>query len=145
MDNFFAAQPLLVARIQQEVDVPFVLTAAEAALIEEQQQKTPAIYIVYAGGEPVGEPGRSEQGEVTVFRQRWAAVVAVRNVENTATGEGIREEAGPLIVQTYRALSGWRPAAGFNPLILVGDVQAAYSDAGFGYFQLTFDTHYALA
>lgn len=144
MEDFFAAEPLLVARIQQEVSVPFVLTASEAALVEERQQKTPAVYIVYAGGDPEGDPGRSEHGDVTVFRQRWAAVVAVRNVENTVTGEGIRDEAGPLIVQTYRALAGWRPRAGFNPLIMAGDVQAAYSEAGFGYFQLMFETNYVL-
>jgi hypothetical protein len=144
MEDFFAAEPLLVARIKDQVDVRFVLTASQAALVDEQQQKTPAVYLLYAGGDPEGEPGRSERGDLTVFRQRWAAVVAVRNVENTASGQGIREEAGPLIVQTYRALAGWRPADGFNPLIMAGDVQAAYSEAGFGYFQLLFETNYVL-
>lgn len=133
--DYLAAEPLLVARLESELDASVaVKTAEELAGLDELSQKTEAVYVIYDGDSPGGNAG---DGSRAVMKQRWMTVVAVRN-RNTLDGEKARRKAGELMAAVNTALAGYKLGQGFLPIIRVGATPPGYSDT-YGYFPIAFE------
>lgn len=146
--SFLDPEQLICARLLQRVQqldeaeawptrVPKVLTAADAANVEEQSQLAPAYYVVLESYAPTQEVGR---GGVQQIEQQWVIYVVVRNAQGHASGQGVRDDAKQMIDVVLAALCGWRPSAEFTPLLMGTDTGPIYSDAGYGYFPVRFST-----
>lgn len=147
--SFFAPEQLIVERLEARVaeavaagtwgdrKVPKVLTAGDAAMIEERSQLAPALYVVLDGYAPVQEVAR---GSVQQVEQQWVVYATVRNAARAATGQGVRDDAAIMVDLVLKALCGWKPHADFGPLFMGSDKGPEYTDAGYGYFPIRFTT-----
>lgn len=139
MANYLEAEQLIKAKLETELasNSPkvHVKTAADIAGIEEDSQRTPAVYIVY-DGDTVGED--AGYGQSNIVKQRYMAVITVRNKSTIRSGEKTREDAGELLSQVISILSGWKPGNGYSELKRVDSIPPGYS-AGFGYFPVAFE------
>lgn len=111
-----------------------VLTAADLSGVSEGSQPTPAVHVVYGGGEikRLTPDGRAAQ-----MMQRWHVVVSVRNVHQVRSGGVAREDASALADAVLGALMGWRTNAASAPIMATTPLAPAYS-AGFFYLPLSF-------
>lgn len=136
MDNHLALEPLLIARLKEQVTgFRDVLGMADLAAMQEASQITPAAHVIYQGDTFPAKDGGGKHS--TLVEQTWLVVVAVRNVRDTIGGAAARVEAGELITQTLKALSNWRPEPELRPLVLVNPPKPGFN-AGFAYFPLAF-------
>lgn len=137
-DNFLALEPLLVARLVEQLAdmVPkvHVLTAVDLTAVTEATQLTPAIHVIY-NGHRIAET--NSQGTMARIEQTWLAVVAIRNVRKLANGEAARADAGLIASRAMRALMGFKPEPSSKPLVLVNGPASGFS-AGYQYLPLAF-------
>jgi hypothetical protein len=144
MDNFFAAQQAIVDRITARVpSFRIVSPRADLEQIEEAEQTTPAAYVVYAGYAVIEA---TSDGSMVTIEQRWTVVTACRNAATQRTGQAVREEAGPFMMDVLNALSGWQITPEHTPLLLTDAPQGGepgYSKV-FGYYPLQFKTQFTL-
>jgi hypothetical protein len=113
-----------------------VYTQAEYTSVPEANLVTPSVAVVYTGY----TPGPKAANSIQEIQFGWLVVVNVRNARNVASGQGVRDDASPLVETTLEALLGFRPIPKFKPLQLEPAPGAALTDAGFGYFPLAFST-----
>lgn len=135
MDDYLACGPLIIERLR--VMVPEFATVsgwADYASVSESAMPTPAAYVVYDGDVQGDSAGQGSAQRVT---QRWGVVIAVRNVSKAIPRDGIRKEAGPLMMAVLKALSGWQPDPEFRPLKRLEAPKPIYSGL-IGYFPLMF-------
>jgi len=135
----------LIAHIGDTVgSLKKVLGAADLAGVQERQQVTPAVHVIYQGDDvPTGQHDRGYFGSPQVVHQRWLVAVAVRNVRGIREGTAMREEAGPILAQVITALEAWQPPAPWRPMKRAPSPPPWYSN-GFGYFPLLFTTEVVL-
>lgn len=141
--DYLAAGPLIEQRIQDATNLQRVkgvgdLTAwldDEVEFTKQLSGKLPAAFVGY-DGELIGDMTGS--GSDYVVAQRWLVVLAVGNLRNADTHQGVVDAAGPLLMQLVQALSGWKPA-GFTELIRQAAPRPGYR-AGVGFFPLVFAT-----
>lgn len=130
-------EPLIVARLEERLaaltPAPGVLTAPDLAGVAEEQQKAPAVYVVY-GGHQISQ--EQAEGSIVELQQTWHTVVVVRNVRTVRTGADVRADAGPIMGAVFRALTGWRPSNDMRKLRPINSPRAGYSK-GYGYFPLS--------
>lgn len=107
-----------------------IQTAQQLADVEERQQLTPAVHVIYSGYTPTREVG---EGAVQEIETRWMIVVAVRS----ARRNGTTEKADPIFDGAIKALAGWKPGNGKRALKLA-PAPAAEHRAGFSYYPLMF-------
>lgn len=140
MENYLAIEGALIERLKAEVpDFDAVLGMADLASMQESGQPTPAAHIIYDGDTlPSGVNASAGKGAMQKVVQRWLVVVAVNNVRDTRGGTDTRADAGVLISQTLKALSGWQPLPGSRELVRVNAPKPGFN-AGFGYFPLAFE------
>lgn len=136
MNHHLGLEAMLIERLKCAVpEFRDVLGMADLAAMQESSQSTPAAHVIYQGD---SIPASSEKSQViTLVEQTWLVVVAVRNARDTRGGSGAREEAGVLITDTIKALSGWNPAPELRPLVRVNAPRPGFN-AGFAYFPLAF-------
>lgn len=139
MDDYLAAEPLIVARLESQVTGVKVLTAADLAGVKEAAQVTPAVHVLYGGDRLADSVGH---GIAQTWAQIWWVVVAVRNARNQGKGREARKAAGPYIAQVFQALTGWQMSStDHGPLKRVNPPGGpVYSPGGFAYFPLAFET-----
>lgn len=137
-DNFLALEPLLVARLAEQLadmnPKVHVLTAVDLSAVTEATQVTPAIHVIYQGHRITES---ASMGRMARVEQTWLAVVATRNMRQLATGDAARADAGRIVTRTYQALMGFKPAPASKPLRLVDGPHGGFS-AGFQYLPLAF-------
>jgi len=137
-DNFLALEPLLVARLAEQLadmnPKVHVLTAVDLAAVTEATQVTPAIHVIY-NGHRVTESDST--GRKVRVEQTWLAVVATRNMRQLANGEAARGDAGRIAARACLELMGFKPAMLSKPLRLVSGPNGGFS-AGFQYLPLAF-------
>lgn len=148
MSSFLAPEAALVTRLVEHIDLatwdeprkkPRVFTAADAANVEERSQMAPALYVVLDSYAPTqGQQG--SYGRVQQIEQQWVVYAVVRNARSHDRAQGVRDDAAALVDLVIGALCGWAPSADFNPFRMMPDSGPIYSDAGFGYFPLRFET-----
>lgn len=142
-----ALEDALVARLKArlvdapELSAPLVLEVyghQDYADVPEVNMVTPSIAVVYTGYTPGDRADKS--GTIQSIAFGWTIVVNVASAQQSARGDGVRDEASPIFDAVLAALLGWRPLKGFQPLLLEPAPGAAVSDAGFGYYPLAFST-----
>lgn len=111
-----------------------VLPAAEMALVEDQSQAVPAVFVVYDGHEPTNALAH---GAIQEIEQHWIIVVAVRNARGQLNGQATRQDAGSMIDVILPALLGWKPDATGSSFRLVKSPAPTFAD-GLGFFPFTF-------
>lgn len=131
------AEPLIVARLEAKLaalnSVPRVFTAPDLAGVAEEQQVTPAVYVVY-GGPRIGQV--LADGAIVELDEVWHTVVVVRNLRGVRSGEAAREDASTILQAVFGALSGWKPSADLRKLRPINPPRAGYSK-GYGYYPLS--------
>lgn len=127
---FLALEPLLIARIREQVAAPGLKMFAPPDLdgVLERAQHTPAIHVLRIAVRVNIESG------LTTITEDYATIVAVRNVRDAVSGAANRADAGPLLDALFMALLGWLPEGckSFEPLDPPRDL---YRD-GYGYYPL---------
>jgi len=118
--NPLALETEITARLAAELPpaAASVRTAADAEAILSGGARAPAVYVIYAGGEPLESLALSKPQPVRV-RQDWLIVPAARNPAGTADGSAGRQEAGALAAAALAALLGWQPESALRPLSLM--------------------------
>lgn len=139
LTNYLSAEALIKARLSEAArDLPRVLAAADLDGVIEKSQTTPAIHLVSLPDSiPQGKNDSAVRSKNQIVYQRWMVVIVVKNV---STADRLREDAGPYISGTIKALQGWPPSAEHGHL---HRVEAPYRPTyrnGFGYFPLLFTT-----
>jgi len=139
MDDFLSLEPLIVARLKDKVtQARDVASAADLAGVELSKMKTPALHVLPAGYKPTqSKPGSS--GTVQQIEQTWWIVAAVKNLKDPKVGAKAREDAGPLIAATLKALLGWKAGDDFTPLSMAPGPAPRF-ESGFARFPLAFKT-----
>ena len=143
--DYLGAEPLIVARLAERLsDLPGVqfMRAADLEGLAEAAIPTPSVHVLYhteAGVDP------KAGGRVVEVTQTWLAVVCIRNVAgDLRAGVAAREDAGPLVVRTARALIGWSPGAGLAALEMVRSPYRSRYSQGRLYIPLAFTTRFQL-
>lgn len=143
-DNFLALEPLLVARLTEQLaDLSprvHMLTAVDLAAVTEATQLTPAIHVIYNGHKIVETSGQGTRARV---EQTWFAVVTTRNVHKLATGEAARADAGLIAIRAMFALMGFKPTLLSKPMEPVNGPGSGFS-AGYQYLPLAFSAELVL-
>lgn len=139
--NHLALEALLIARLKSAVpDFRDVLGMADLAAMQESSQTAPAAHVIYQG-DSIPSGSSAGQGTAQVVVQSWLVVVAVRNARDTRGGTDARAEAGVLLTDTIKALSGWQAAPEFRPMVRVNAPRPGFN-AGFAYFPLAFEARF---
>lgn len=132
----------IVARLEATLKaadlVRHVYAQTDYEKVTEQAMVTPSLAVIYSGyglGDKIGTAGMIRE---VAFN--WLVVVNVRNARAPATGQGVRDEAGPIFDAVLEALLGFKPSPKHKPLQLEPAPGAALNDAGFGYFPIAFST-----
>lgn len=136
--DYLALGPLIAERLRERVqELQMVVTLQDAADLEERMRaRRAAAFVVYDGDRLADAAGR---GQAHPVWQRWLVVLAVRNARAHDTGDGLRDEAGPLISALLAALQGWQPDDdAYRPLARVAATAPGYSPA-FAFYPLAFE------
>jgi hypothetical protein len=137
LEDYLAVGDAMIERIRDQVGaLAFVGAASDLATVQESQQTTPAAFVVYQGDRIADDAG---EGERTAVDQQWLVWLMVRNARQARTGDGVRQEAGPVLSSLIAALSGWKPLDGLRAFKRVNAPRPLYSKAA-GYFPLMFTT-----
>jgi hypothetical protein len=129
---FLDVEDAIVDRLNERLAGTAVLTAEELSDINERQQVTPAVHVIYSGYRPTREVG---DGIVQEIETQWTVVIAVRS----ARRGGVREKAAPVMREVIKALAGWRPDKSHSTLKLASAPSAAHNP-GFSYYPVQFTT-----
>ncbi|MBF0148274.1 MAG: hypothetical protein HQL84_18875 [Magnetococcales bacterium] len=130
MDDYLAAEPLIVARLEDQIPEVSVKSTWGMPRIQENFDLAPAILVFLEEDRPGQDSGISQKVE-----QVWLCLVVVNNAE---------KEAGPLIGRVIKAMSGWRPVGNmFSTFKRVkSHFNPDYSPNGVYYFPLAFSTNF---
>ena len=132
MDNYLAAEPLIVARLKEKVTDAIILSSWGVPTIQEKPDLPASVIVFLEQDKPgaIADVGASQKVE-----QTWLCLVVVRDAENAA---------GELISQVIRAMAGWKPAG--SPFSAFKRVKSTYSPDyspnGVFYFPLAFATSF---
>lgn len=138
IDDYFAPSQGIIDRLKSEIPevCDRVFSMAELENSKESQQITPAIHVIHVGDNICSRTGN---GEVQMFDQEYFVILAIRNASSVLTGEAARGDAGKILVKMLKALQGFSPAPGCDPLKRTNAPSPGYN-AGYGYFPLAFTT-----
>lgn len=141
MSNFLSLETAIVERLRDRLpDFVGVYTRAELADINEGNQPSPAVHVIYQG---YSVTETRPDGRAARLRQTWTAVVAVRNARAQVTLEAARADAGAIATAVLSALMGWAPDAQTLPAQLTNSV-APGAAAGFFYLPLAFEFEFVV-
>jgi hypothetical protein len=123
--NFMALEPRLVALLKDAVaglsPAVHVFTVADLADVQESNQMTPALHVVYGGYRIAQDIGTAWRLEHT-----WYAVAVCRSAATVRSGEKARQDAGILATRAALALAGARVAGAAERLALVSPPGPSY-------------------
>ncbi|OBS10788.1 phage tail terminator protein [Acidihalobacter prosperus] len=139
--TYLDAETQIVALLQAAkiANVRTILTAGDLATVQENQQITPALHVIYNGESvPSASDMRGTYGSPQVVYQQWLVVIAVRNVKKIREGEGAREDAGPIMNAVIKALQGVQLSADFPRHLRRATPPKPKYTTGFAYFPLAF-------
>ena len=116
--NYLELEGLIEARLQDRVvdqgSARAVYPAPDLAALTESTIKLPAVGL-HLRRERVatGENGTVGNGQAQTATQEWQISVIAQNKRGA---QAARDDAGALIIEVIKALSGWRPAQYFPSL-----------------------------
>jgi hypothetical protein len=131
----------IVARLTERLKVPGIVKAVydtkAYGAVEEESQLAPAVAVIYNGYRADDEVG---QGTVQAVELNYLVVVVARSSKQTLRATGAKESASEVFDAAVKALIGWQPGKGVRRLRLADADGAGYSDAGFTYLPIGFNT-----
>ena len=139
MENYLALETLIQVRLKDQViALQDVKAASDLEDVTQQNQVTPAAYVIYSGDRVVDAPsGRAGLGAAQSVYQTWLVMVATRYRKNYT---GPAEDAGRVLYDIIQALAGWEAGRDFpRPLRRTNAPKPEYL-GGYGYFYLGFET-----
>lgn len=117
--------------------VKFVYDTRQYAAVEEESQLVPSLAVIYNGYRAAEVVG---QGAVQAVELDYLVVVVTRSSMQTLRSKGAKASASEIFDATVKALTGWKPGQGTRRLMLGDAPGAGYSDAGFTYIPIAFNT-----
>ena len=134
MDDYLAVEPLIVARLNDQLNNVTIKSTWGMPKIQETFDLPPAVLVFLEEDRP-GLVNLLEDGASQKVEQIWLCLVLVADAAN---------EAGPLISQIIKALNGWQPPGEtFSPLKRMKSSFAPdYSPSGVYYFPVAFSTSF---
>ncbi|MBF0108763.1 MAG: hypothetical protein HQL76_06270 [Magnetococcales bacterium] len=134
MDDYLAAAPLIVARLNERIGNVTIKPVWGMPRIQETFDLPPAVWVFLEEDRP-GQANLLEDGVSQRVEQIWLCLMVVNDAEH---------EAGLLISQIIAALNGWQPAGEtFAPFTRVKSTFAPdHSPTGMYYFPVAFSTHF---
>ncbi|WP_085440190.1 phage tail terminator protein [Magnetofaba australis] len=135
MDDYLSAEPLIVARLKEQIRDARIHSSWGVPAIRENHDLPPSVIVFLEEDAPgaVADTGSSQKVE-----QTWLCLVVVRDAET---------ESGTLVSQVIRAMAGWKPAG--SPFSAFKRVKSAYapdySPNGVFYFPLAFATSFVFS
>lgn len=146
LDNYYALEPLLKARLQTIADDPTVkyrlLVAADLEGAKSLAQFADSIVLLPANDDrPEGEDGEFQFSGDQEVSQRWDVVTISRNVRDQQGGADARQDAGPVLIKVISALNNWKPSKDFSALKRVSGPSGGYAD-GVHVAPLRFETRF---
>ena len=115
--DFLALEDLIIAQVQANVTgLKKIYGSRDLATVTRKSQVTPSLAVIYRDYRVVETDGRKCRARV---RQNWYTVLSVRNAKDQQHGAGVRDDAGPLMMDIIRALMGWQPGPGYSAMELV--------------------------
>ena len=132
MEDYLEVEPLIVARLKEEVRNARVHSSWGQPVIKETTDLPPSVMVFLEDDRP---GTTAANGQDQKIEQVWLTLVVVRDAE---------QEAGSLISQVVRALVGWEPSGSpFSAFKRVKSVYSPdYSPNGVFYFPLAFATSF---
>ena len=132
MDDYLEIEPLIVARLKEQIRDAQILSSWGQPVIKETHDLPSSVMVFLEDDRPGDTVARGKNQKI---EQTWLALVVVRDAEN---------EAGPLISQVLRAIAGWQPEGGrFSVFQRVrSSFLPDYSPNGIFYFPLSFSTKF---
>ena len=139
--TYLDVEALIVARLVECVTIvppANVLTYADMASLQEAQQPTPGLNLLFGGQ----YPRRAPNGALTqVIDQTWVVIPVIRHVGGITSGRAAREAMSPILAAVDAALLGWEPTVEHDAMQLVGAPAPSYR-GGFLNYPLTYQTSY---
>lgn len=139
MANYLELEPLILARLASlKADWPTLRleAARDLAGVLADEQRLPALCVLYAGEASI--EATDGLGQLVHAEQRWAVVVATRDLRTAQDG---RAEAGELMAAVIGRLQGWQPRGaegGWGRLRRQPSPAPLYGQAGALYLPLFF-------
>lgn len=117
--DIYAPQSPIIERLEQRLKTRFrlreIYSDSSLADLAEDAVQAPALAVVPGSFQIIDVD--ADSGD-TLLETRWLVVPIVRPANDRGRGTRARDAAGELVVEMIRALSAWKPADGFNPLLL---------------------------
>lgn len=130
MNDYLAAEPLIIARLSDQIANVTINSTWGMPKIQETINLPPAV-LVFLEKDKSGEVHLSNHK----VEQTWLCLVVVQDA---------KREAGPLISQVIKAMHGWRPED--RTFSIFKRVQSGfaheYSPTGVLYFPVAFTTEF---
>lgn len=137
--NYFALQPLMIQRLR-DAQIPGLGDIMPAKglhlLLEEGRISDSATYVIYDGESVPTDEGYCAGNRQLLFQQ-WLVVLATKSYDAPPYGD--MDRAGPLLWEINKALQGWRPGPGMEPLKKASSPRTSYLDK-FALYPLRFTT-----
>lgn len=136
---FIDIEQAIVSRLETKLAAldqkPRVYPGAELEHIQDRSQGAASVFVAYNGIVGVDTlPGNASVCKLTLEFLVW---IVARSASRKESGQGTRETADPIIVETLQSLAGWRPIEGAAQLVPSDSPGQVYAD-GFGYFPVAF-------
>lgn len=140
-DYFHVGKAIVTELTRMFTELKKVAMVKDIASVKESQQITPAVYVVFNGGnpKPANSDNKRSRGERSIEVQNWYVVLAVKHAAAQDDVSKLHQEAGCLYLRLIKHLQGFDPKGGFSPLVRVSGTRAGYSPT-FGYLPLSFNT-----
>ncbi len=113
VDNFYAAEPLLIARLRDQL--PGSLKTIDSvdllAGVENIAKYLDAVFVMPS---PMDAVDSSEQGGVVVDKQDFQVTVCVQHIKDADNPAATDQAAGAIMFQVFKSLAGYALGPGFQ-------------------------------
>lgn|GEM_PF-6012293 len=142
--NFYAAGPLIVARLKAQV--PAFHTVASGSFLAGATDVSKFIQPAGAFVMPGASPRKSAagRGQAIEIRQTWDIVVCVPHVLDPQALETTEAAAGPFVLGVVAALAGWQPLPELGRLVYAEDQPDPHFLPGRAEFTVVFETEFVI-
>lgn len=138
LDNYLFLQPLIAARLKDQLADDTPIEGIESLTQAGDQDKRPrVIYVMWAGDIfDESDSGRAGRGVSQMVRQRWMVALRINNASQVDKAAR-NADAGRWLSRIHKALAGWVPDGLGRPFVRSGSVAPNYTKAS-GLFPLGF-------
>lgn len=122
--DFLALEDLIIAQIEQANinGIKKVYGGQDLATVTTNNQIAPSVAVVY---HRYSVQATDERRQRAVVKQFFYTVLTVRNSRDQVHTKGVRDAAGPLMMQLINLLKGWEPGVGYSKLKIENGAPAA--------------------